>query len=217
MNVPETIAHEKAIELLPWLVNGSMDEAACEAVHAHAQSCVVCKRELRALEQLQAFVSDAAADWEDIPEADMRGINARIDQWVERRNWKAHLTSWIRDNMSNRWRLAFAVQTAVLIGLATALFWPQSPGPQFTTLTLPDQLSKGHYVRVVFSPDMTLSQMAELLGEHTLTVATGPSARGVYTLEVSKALSAEERAQLLKNLQRQPSVQFAQWAVHSDD
>lgn len=216
MNTPRPISHEAAIELLPWLVNGSMNDDEARDVRAHAGTCVVCRRELEALQQLNRLVRDSAGS-ENIPAPDMRRINARIDEMIERKSRTMILGSWVRETFSSPWRLAFAAQTALVIVLVAALFWPQSPGPEFTTLTQAQELPDGHYVRVVFSPDMAISELAGLLDKMALTVAAGPSPRGVYTLQVSQAVSEDGRTRLLEDLQRRPDVLFAQWAVHSEN
>ena len=78
MNVRESMSHEQAVEFLPWLVNGSLDEQEKEAVLEHAHACVICRRELSNLEQLRDSISHASGT-SPIPEPDMRNINARID------------------------------------------------------------------------------------------------------------------------------------------
>ena len=58
MNVRESVSHEQAVELLPWLVNNSLDEQEKEAVLEHAHACVICRRELTNLQQLQNSISN---------------------------------------------------------------------------------------------------------------------------------------------------------------
>lgn len=209
MNAPDMLPHEKATELLPWLVNDSLDEDEKVAVLEHAGACVICRRELGDLERLRDSISRVSTAL-PTPAPDMRNINARIDALIDRRNWGRNLLSQARETFESPWRIAFAAQSILLIVLAGVLLWPKSENAEFTTLTQPDNLPDGHYVRVVFSPELAQSELLTLLGKFELKVIEGPSSGGVYTLGLAEFLSAEDRDKLLKSLQDDPKVLFAQ-------
>jgi hypothetical protein len=212
VNARESVSHEQAVELLPWLVNDTLDTGEKESVLEHALACVICRRELDELERVSHSVADTANPT-PVPAPDMRNINARIDRLIDRQNRVREWFSWIRDTITGPWRVALVVQMGLIVVLASVLIWPGSGDQEFTTLTQPQNIPDGHYVRVVFSPDLAASELSELLDEMALTVADGPSARGVYTLGISESMSEDERARLLANLQRDPSVLFAQAVV----
>ena len=214
MNVRESVSHEHAVELLPWLVNNSLDEQEKEAVLEHAHACVICRRELTNLQQLQNSISNTSSTL-PIPEPDLRNINARIDALIDRQNRGRELLSRIRGVLDSPWRIAFAAQTVVLIALATVLFWPEPRGGEFTTLTQSQNLPDGHYLRVVFSPDLQQSQLTTLLDKHDLTIVDGPSGRGVYTLGVANTSLYSDM--LLSSLQGDPDVLFAQPVIIGAD
>ena len=46
MIAPESLSHEYAMEMLPWLINDSLLSDERAAVLDHAQSCVMCRREI---------------------------------------------------------------------------------------------------------------------------------------------------------------------------
>ena len=56
MNRDKVIAHDEARGLLPWLVNESLDAGELDRVREHANSCVICRRELEDLQHLQASI-----------------------------------------------------------------------------------------------------------------------------------------------------------------
>lgn len=213
MNTRKTISHDQAIELLPWLLTGSMDEDEKQKVREHARSCVICRRELQELELINNLIADAAKAG-PIPPPDMRNINARIDRLIEKRGRMRELISRLGARVLNPWRLAFALQTVLVIVLAAVLLWPASENAEYTTLTQSQTLPDGHHLRVVLDPDMPISELADLLAGMNLTVADGPSARGVYTLGVPQSLSQDSRDRLLARLQQNPKVLFAQWVAH---
>ncbi len=207
MNVREAVSHEQAVELLPWLVNDSLDEQEKEAVLKHAHACVICRRELTNLRQLQDSISQAPSAL-PIAEPDMRNINARIDALIGRQNRGRELLSRLREVLDSPWRIAFAAQTVVLIVLAGVLIWPEPRGGEFITLTQTENLPDGQYFRVVFSPDLQQPQLTALLDKHDLTIVDGPSIRGVYTLGVANTDLHSDM--LLSGLQGDPNVLFAQ-------
>lgn len=214
MNVRESVSHEQAVELLPWLINNSLDEQEKEAVLEHAHACVICRRELTNLQQLQNSISNTSST-SPIPEPDLRNINARIDALIDRQNRGRELLSRLREVFDSPWRIAFAAQTVVLIALAAVLFWPEPRGGEFTTLTQSQNLPDGHYLRVVFSPDLQQSQLTTLLDKHDLTIVDGPTVRGVYTLGVANTSLYSDM--LLSSLQGDPDVLFAQPVIIGAD
>jgi hypothetical protein len=207
VNVRENFSHEQAMELLPWLVNDSLDESEKEAVLEHAHACVICRRELSSLQKIRDSVSDTSSTL-PIPEPDMRRINAQIDEIIDgRKSWRGLIIRF-RNLFNSRGRIAFAAQSVVLLALVMILVWPEPEDAQFETLTQTDSLPDGHYVRVVLSPDIQQSQLKDFLDQHELTIARGPSNRGVYTLGV--ASRTQNIDMLVSNLQGDPIVLFAQ-------
>ena len=209
MTAPEMMSHNTAAELLPWLVNDSLDPGEREAVREHATSCVICRRELAQLETLRSAI--VPADGPDAsPVPDMRRINARIDALVDGETAGSVLLARLRDWFGNPWRAAFVVQTVVLVALIA--FWPQlkGTGPEFTTLTEPQILPEGHYVRIVFDPTLDAGAISALLESTHLSIASGPSARGVYTLRFAEGTAPTGRAAIVTALYRAPGVLFVQ-------
>lgn len=206
----ETMQHEDAITLLPWLANGTLDTPEHDAVRAHAASCVICRRELDALEAVRHSIAASAADM-PLPRPDMRRINARIDAALARKSpGRALLAGW-HAWAANPWRVGFAAQTAVLLVLAVFLLRPPATEEApYTTLSSPQALADGHYLRVIFTPELDGNTVDELLDAHGLALADGPSARGVYTLRFPDAVDAAARAAAFAALDNDARVLFVQ-------
>lgn len=207
MNAHESISHERAAELLPWLVNDSLEADAKDSVLAHARACVICRRDLHDLQQLRDAISRMPAS---IPAPDMRNINARIDALIDRRERGRRLLSRARELLGSPWQIAFAAQSILLIVLAVVLMLPASDEAHFTTLTAPEELPDGSYMRVVFSPELDSAGLSGILEQFDLEVVDGPTSRGVYTLGLSVSQSAEDRNRLLSYLQQDRRILFAQ-------
>ena len=76
---------DEAIELLPWLVNDSLQPDEREVVQAHATSCVICRRELDELRALhQAIDSTAAVIETPAPDILTQAV-AAIERYLGRR------------------------------------------------------------------------------------------------------------------------------------
>ncbi len=218
MTTRNAVPHEQAMELLPWLVNNSLSDDERGAVLEHAKNCVACRREMLQLENLRDSIKCLSGS-EAVPASDMRNINARIDRFIERQNLARRSLLWVGGFFERPWRTAYAVQTVLLIVLATALLWPDIPNSSntpdtpkagFTTLTQSRELAVGHYVRAVFSPELTAAELQALLDDLQLAIVDGPTDRGVYTLATGNLKAIDERDAALIDLSQSPGVLFAQ-------
>jgi len=205
----EPMSHDQAIELLPWLVNESLQAEEHSAVSEHARNCVICRRELEELKVLQQSI-DSAASQAVLPEPDMRRINARIDQDLARANSGASILAAINDFFRSPWRVAFAVQTLALVAVTFVWLQPRDVEPEFVTLTTPQTLPAGQYLRVVFDPMLDEAGVALLLDEARLSIAKGPSERGVYTLRFAEGVSADQQTGIANGLRADGRVLFLQ-------
>ncbi len=205
----ESLPHEHAMEMLPWLINDSLLSDERAAVLDHAQSCVMCRREMNSLQDLRDSINSLSSPV-PIPAPDMRNINARIDKLINRQSWARRSISWIGKFFASPWRAAYVAQSVLLVVLAAALLWPATREPEYTMLTQASDLADGHYVRVVFSPDLAHSGLKELLEELELSIVAGPSDRGVYTLATENSIVVEDRDTALASLLKNRSVLFAQ-------
>ena len=109
--------------------------------------------------------------------------------------------------------LAIAAQTVLLVVLVAALLWPEdseTPNPEFRTLTQSSELAVGHYVRAVFSPELSAADLQALLDDLELAIVDGPTDRGVYTLAIKNSKVVEPRDAALIDLSKNPDVLFAQ-------
>lgn len=214
MTMPDTMSHDQAIELLPWLVNNSLDDNERDVVREHANSCVICRRELAELTVLQAAIVAPTAT-AGVPEPDMRRINARIDALIQRENRGRALLSRLREVFNDPWRAAFALQSVLLVAIIGVLL-QQQPEPQFRTMTTPQTLGEGHFLRVVIDPALDTATITELLAARQLTVIDGPSDRGVYTLRFADSASSARRSSITAELVADPRVLFAELIAGSD-
>lgn len=103
----------------------------------------------------------------------------------------------------------FACALIVVIALPPSR---EAPPAQFTTLSDAGTLAPGHYIRVVFQPELDGDTIARTIGQVEAGITAGPTARGVYTL----AVDATTAPAALRTLQASPLVLFAE-AVYIGD
>ncbi len=100
-----------------------------------------------------------------------------------------------------------ATSILLLAGILTLSVLPRAPDTaEFRTLTTPDSLPAGRYVRVALSPQAASSTMDRLVRELGLGIAAGPSENGVYTL----TLDHDGWPQVVETLQNDPAVLIAE-------
>jgi hypothetical protein len=196
--------HRELCELIPWLVNERLGGAAATALNAHLEQCGECAREYA--EQLR--IHDAMQPDDAIAfasEASFQKLQARLDAAPEA----------TRASLGLR-RYAAALIVAAL-GLAAWGGWSAhravpSLTASYRTLTSPAAVGgAGAELRVVFTADLTLSELARLLHSIDAKITDGPTEAGVYTLGFGPSLnSSAQLAQRLALLRANDSVRFAE-------
>jgi hypothetical protein len=203
------MTHDVAAELLPWLANDSLPDDEKGRVLAHAQSCVVCRKDLAELEALRDTVTAGAID-DDTPPIDMRRINRRIDAYMEKRRRIPEAFESVGAFLSSPWKAAAVLQTGVIVVLFVVLLGRESDPPQYTTLMEETPLPPGHYLRLVVSTEPGAGDLAELLDRFDLTIVDGPSPRGVATVAFPQKVSREQQQAVVRTLSEHPMLRYVQ-------
>lgn len=209
MNRPETLSHEQAIELLPWLVSDSLAAGEKQSVLEHARCCVACRRDIAELEALRDNVTGTGPE-AAIPAPDMRRINRRIDAYEARRSRLADAWAGFRAFFARPLHVALAAQSAVIVALLAVLYTAGDPPPVYTTLSDAEPLPPGDYLRVVVAMPVDAARWDELLDRYGLAVIDGPSERGVATLAFGDAASASGRNAVAADVELRPEIRYAQ-------
>ena len=87
MTEAPALPHSRALELLPWFVNGTLSGAEREGVEAHVRACIACRRELK--EQQRLYGAVRARRTADVSaEAGFDRLDRSIDEAAPaRRRW----------------------------------------------------------------------------------------------------------------------------------
>ena len=191
-------SHRRAQQLLPWYVNGTLEGPELDMVELHLEACDRCRRELdqqrslahalrtsdelafsadRAFQQLRPRLVDTA-EREEVPGAGSpSGLLDRLSESVAQ--------------MGAPMRWAFAVQLILVLALGAVLVQERISDPanvgEFRTLTqtpTATATAEGRGARVVFDSAASEGDIRELLVQSGSRVVDGPSAFGVYTVEI---------------------------------
>jgi hypothetical protein len=199
------MTHERAFELLPWLVNASLGVQERDLVEQHVRACLSCHREIKEQQRLRIalrsqppFHISAQSGFEKLT----RSLGRTRALGVRRARPLAALTR-------------FAVVGAAGVALLGALLYlALEPGsgryaPTFETLaTQPRRTAPA--IDVIFVQSVTAAEMQRLLVEIGGSIASGPSDLGRYTVQLDKAgLDAADIDALLRQLHKDPRVRFA--------
>jgi hypothetical protein len=207
----EDPAHREAVELLPWLVNCTLDGAERERVERHVIQCVACRRELEAARALQAAVSSEEGD--SAAADSLARLHARLLEEEASPSlqglWRALARRWRRAQPWVRGALAAQFAIIVLLGGALAIaFLAARPGPALyhTLGDAPPAPSGRPNLAVVFKGERSEQEIRRLLLRLDARVVDGPSPVGAYTLEVRKG----QQQAALALLRGDPAVAFAE-------
>ena len=203
MTEPVPLSHTRAFELLPWLINGTLEGGEREAVEQHVRACIVCRRELKEQNALHAAVR-ARRTVDVSAEAGFDRLDRELDA--------------VPGAAPSRWRIrygsaaAFALATAAGVAVLAVLLWltplPGLDRGGYETLATPP--AEGALLDIVFADDTTAAQMQELLDRIDGEIVAGPTEVGRYSVRVVGDQAKRRKLdELLRVLAADPHVRFA--------
>ena len=221
---PGAACHPETWELLPWRANGTLEGAERAAVDERLATCSSCRAELARCHELSAAVLTATEpQWSPSP-ADVARILARADavpaSGARARTWWARRRDGIVGGLSLlsaaspilRWGLV--VESLLVVMLALVIVWQASPfAPRYQTL-ISNRGSDhgGAQIRVAFADDITERELRALLASVGGELVGGPSAMGVYTVQIG-TVSADRVGEVLEQLRASGKVRLAEPAL----
>lgn len=183
-------SHETVFVLLPWYANQTLTTDECSLVEQHLTRCANCTQELQHLYDIGAAMKVADQTAPSVSSALDRTFQS-IDAWENRRQqgfWRRVL-AWFQTFWSPSVpmaRLVFATQLAIILVFAGILVMPRMSNKAYTTLSGGGALGAGGpRLNILFEPQTTEGAMRQVLLESNVTIISGPSALGVYVVELS--------------------------------
>jgi anti-sigma factor RsiW len=209
-------AHTEAQRLLPWFVNGTLEDEELARIEQHLGECADCRREADGLRQLQTAFTDT------MPSTDTTQSFLRLRRRIEASRVRPlpRLTSirrtWTSTPPWMRW--AIAAQSAAIVVLGSLLFVDDRPTASYRTLgdaAAPDQglaSTSPDKLVVVFDPQISEAQMRRLLRASGARIIDGPTDTGAYVLVVP----ARRAATVREALQAAPGVTLVERLTADD-
>ena len=198
--------HQRIEQLLPWHASDVLDPAEEQEVRLHVANCVTCRGQLRELTELGDVVREAPTPSFDT-DAHLLAVEHRLAAMKARRRAPDDSSS-ARPSAALRWLLASQVAALAVIAVLLVLRTSESPPeglqpgdrPAFRTLASPpaDAPSEQLRVRVLFAEKVTEQQIRELLQAAGGRIVDGPSAVGLYVVEL--APETAERTSVIERL-----------------
>lgn len=189
--------------ILPWYVNGTASAEDRALAQAHLQSCASCGERLRSEQALVRHMRDPAG----LPPPDSG------DSWqrFERTLGESIQADPRAAGSSRILRWAVGAQAAALVVLSVLLaqaLWNQKrSAPEFHTVTSTQPAPAAFTLRLAAAPGVSPQSIARIAREHGLRVVGGPSALGVYTVQLDPDAL---RPQILDRLRSLPELQLVE-------
>lgn len=209
----EMLDHEAISALIPWYVNGTIDELDRQRVDVHVRACAVCRDDLSLERRIhQSMAAEVGVEY--MPAASLKRLQAKLDG-LEAEAVPSDAPVGVRPaHRSVPWQGLMAASIAVLalaVSLLAADRWLQYRAralqPAYYTVTTPAARAPDEVIRAVFSPTITLAELQGILDESGLRIISGPTPAGVYSLG---AKSARPVSSSLALLRRHATVRFAE-------
>ena len=217
--------HQKVWEILPWYVNGTLEDHEHEFAARHILRCQSCADEVVRCQSIATAVrSSEEAARTPSPENFAR-LMERIDRGrasAAPKRWRIRVRDWIEkirlafQETPSLFRWTLAAQSAAIVLLAAGVIWQSSVAPSLLYRTLSDAGSDPEpgrvQLQVVFADDTTEREMRTLLGSIGATIVAGPSPMAVYTVALAAddheaPAQTQERLALLR---AHPKVRLAE-------
>jgi Putative zinc-finger len=199
--------HRAAWELIPWVVNGTADEAARVMLTTHLATCPDCAAEYQLQLKLRAAIRIAEPPAADATSAYNR-LRQRLDdetagQMHTHRAWSG----------GGRLLVAMVVLEAVSIVALSGVLWvrgSQDNSAVYRTLGSGEAVPRPATIRAVLDPALNLQGMQELLNGFKLQIVAGPTDAGVYSLAPADPVKLGNTAQIVAALRSNANVRFAE-------
>lgn len=188
------LTHQRAMELIPWLVNDTLDAHERAALERHVHDCLACRAELKEQRALAELVGTQHAP-HLAPDTGFDALMARADR--RRRKPRAR-------------HYAIAASVAVVVlGALAVLVAPSDDGgsPGYETLSPPGDT--GTRLDLVFAPEVTEAEMRAIVRGVGGTIVAGPSGVGRYTVELGEARDSDALERTIVRLEHDARVRFA--------
>jgi anti-sigma factor RsiW len=181
-------AHSETQQLLPWYLNGTLEESERARVDAHLAGCEECRADLERERVIGVRIAGAAPDvergWADM-QARMRAAGTPKTQ------------HWFRRRVPMGWAVGAQAAAAALFVAILLPGHQAAPAPAYHALaSAPDARAANGNLIVMFADTSTERDLRAALARSNARIVGGPTEAGAYVLHVGDAERERALAQL---------------------
>lgn len=179
-------SHQKTQELLPWLVNGTLEGEEAVEVEQHLRSCPACREELESLRVMRsAYVESELAPG---AEAALARLRPRLDEAVPASPSPDRIRAQPgRPGQMPVWvKLALAAQFGAIFALGWGMLQPDRTGLEYHALAASAPARPVGSLVVVFDPETPQRDVARILRQSGARIVDGPTASNGLVLSVER-------------------------------
>lgn len=192
--------HEEVQELLPWFVNGTLDQGELEQVEAHLAECPECRAELTAERQLAAAIESSPADTEGAWERMEQRLDAKAAQSI------TPAPSLLGKRVPVGWAIAGPIAASVAVAAVMLTITPRTvTEPQYRALSAAQAPAAANLI-IQFQPATQVRDMQAALQSVDARLVDGPTETGAYLLRVD----GSKRPFALKQLRDNQAIALAE-------
>lgn len=192
MTEPETMSSDvhPEVALLPWYANGALGDAERVQVGRHLEFCATCRRELEELTSMKRRLRETY-ETQSAPSARVaRSVMAQVAADVRATSDRPSASSFWLHGMDQWFRSLFLPQwvptlvAALLIAQMGLLLWVRLPTTEQEQVSRRSLGMQTATIAVMFQAFATEEQIRVLLQQVRGQITHGPTAEGLYTIEV---------------------------------
>ena len=185
----DAATHKMADVLLPWFVNGTLEDEERTLVEQHLGQCERCRREVEWLRELHAACAGASPA---VPRLRAR-LMARQARWQRAHPWS---------------HAVMAAQLAAIVVLGAVVVGDETRAPYRTLGAAESAARASASLVVVFDPAVTELDLRRMLHAVGARIVDGPTQANAYLLDVTpgareqalRALKGDRRVVLVERL-----------------
>jgi len=198
-------AHKVVDALLPWYVNGTLEDDEREYVRVHLEECEQCRQEVVWLRDLHAACRAAKS----VPGATdpLRNLRRQLETRSTKRGLPARLRhAWRDSNVWTRWGAAASLALIVVMLAMPVLREVGEPALYRTLGASNTAVHASGSLVVVFDPATTEAELRRVLREADARLVDGPTRANAYILDIPIA----KRQDALRTLRSERAVVLAE-------
>ncbi|MCZ6855688.1 MAG: zf-HC2 domain-containing protein [Gammaproteobacteria bacterium] len=186
--------HQTIVELIPWYINGSLNEAETDYVSKHVTECASCAAEIEAELQLARSMADQPSGFDRLEAAEQRSFET--------------LARRIKGTEQHRSPIRLAIAAGALVAVVITAFvagrYTQEVSFEAMTSVTADSRP---VLQLIFHPGVSERDLRLLIVDSGGALLGGPSSKGVYRLALPADVDA---AQYARRLRQHPALRWVE-------